>query len=205
MGYSYLRDPAQIYARSFADIDALPHADIPPALWPVVRRVVHACAMPEIIAELRWEGDIAGALASAVKAGRPILVDARMVKAGLHSERASQSPVSCILEVPEIAELARREGTTRTAAGMGWWRDRWEGAIIAIGNAPTALFRLLEELEAGAPRPAGIIAFPIGFVGAAESKAALMDAGLDVPYLTLPGRFGGSALAAAALNALREM
>ncbi len=200
----YLRDPAEIYRRSFAlvraetDLSALP-AD----LAPVALRLVHACGMPEVVADLAWDGGPAAAGRAALADGRPVLADCRMVAEGVIANRLpARNPVLCRLNEPEVPALARERGTTRSAAAVELWRDDLEGAVVAIGNAPTALFRLLELLAEGARRPAVILAFPVGFVGAAESKEALVDAGLGVPYLTLRGRRGGSALAAAAVNAL---
>ena len=196
----YLRDPAAIYARSFELIRAETDlAGLPPALHPLALRLVHACGMPDIVPDLAWGGDPAAAGARALQAGAPILCDARMVAAGI---MASRLPRANDLVVT-LAE-ARAEGTTRSAAAVELWRPRLAGAVVAIGNAPTALFHLLERLAAWPERPAAILAFPVGFVGAAESKEALIAAGgaLGVPYLTLRGRRGGSAMAAAAVNAL---
>jgi precorrin-8X/cobalt-precorrin-8 methylmutase len=203
-GFDYLRDPAAIYRRSFEIIRA--EADLsglPADLAAVAVRLVHACGMPDIVAGLAWSGDAAGAGRRALAAGRPVLVDARMVAEGVIAARLpAGNAVVCTLGEPAVPALAARLQTTRSAAAIDLWRLRLDGAVVAIGNAPTALFRLLELLQEGAPRPAVILAFPVGFVGAAESKEALIAAGLDVPYLTLRGRRGGSALAAAAVNAL---
>ncbi len=201
----YLKDPAEIYRRSLATVRAeCDLARFPAALEPVAVRLVHACGMPAILADLAWAGDVAGAARAALVAGRPVLVDATMVGAGIIRGRLpADNPVICRLDAPGLADRAARAGTTRSAAAVDCWDDDLDGAVVAIGNAPTALFRLLQRLEAGAPRPAAILAFPVGFIGAAESKAALIEAAdLDVPYLTLRGRFGGSALAAAAVNGL---
>jgi precorrin-8X/cobalt-precorrin-8 methylmutase len=200
----YLRDPAEIYRRSFALARAeTDFAGIPAELTGTVLRLVHACGMPEIVADLAWGGDPAAAGRAALQAGAPVLADCRMAADGVTAARLpADNPVLCRLNEPEVPALAGERGTTRSAAAVELWRDDLAGAVVAIGNAPTALFRLLELLEEGAARPAVILAFPVGFVGAAESKEALIEAGLGVPYLTLRGRRGGSALAAAAVNAL---
>ena len=200
----YLRDPAEITRRSFeivrseADLSALPAA-----LAAVAVRLVHACGMPDIVAELAWRPGVAEQARAALSSGAPVLTDCRMVADGVTPARLpAGNDVICTLDDPEVPALARGLGTTRSAAAVELWRDHMSGAVVAIGNAPTALYRLLELLAEGAPRPAAILAFPVGFVGAAESKEALIAAGLDVSYLTLRGRRGGSALAAAAANAL---
>jgi precorrin-8X/cobalt-precorrin-8 methylmutase len=200
----YLRDPAEITRRSFAIVQAEADlAALPPALAPVAVRLVHACGMPDIVADLAWHPDVAAAGRAALTAGAPVLADCRMVADGVTRARLpADNPVICTLDDPEVPALARHLGTTRSAAAVELWGDRLAGALVAIGNAPTALYRLIELLAEGAPRPAAILAFPVGFVGAAESKEALIAADLGVPYLTLRGRRGGSALAAAAVNAL---
>jgi precorrin-8X/cobalt-precorrin-8 methylmutase len=204
MALDYERDPQAIYRQSFAqaraecDLGALP-AD----LGEVALRLVHACGMPEIVPGLRASAGLAAAGRAALAAGAPILVDAQMVAAGIVARRLpAQNRVVCTLEDPQCGELAEATGTTRSAAAIDLALPRLEGAVVAIGNAPTALFRLLELLDEGAPRPAAILGLPVGFVGAAESKAALHADPRGVPYLTLLGRRGGSALAAAAVNAL---
>ena len=191
----YLRDPEAIYRQSFAAIRReVDLSDVPESLHAVVLRLVHACGRPEIVRDLAWRGDPAGA----AKDARSIFVDATMVAAGI-----TRLSARCTLNDPRVAELAKEHGTTRSSAAVELWRDGLAGAVVAIGNAPTALFRLLEILaEPNAPQPAAIFAFPVGFVGAAESKEALIASATTVPYLTLRGRFGGSALAAAAINAL---
>ncbi len=201
---NYLRDPAEITRRSFelvraeTDLSALP-----PALGEVALRLVHACGMPDIVTELAWHDGVVEAGRSALKAGAPVLADCRMVADGVIRDRLPEdNRVVCCLDAPDVPEAARALRTTRSAAAVDLWRGDLEGAVVAIGNAPTALFRLLELLDNGAPAPAAILAFPVGFVGAADSKQALIDADLSIPYLTLRGRRGGSALAAAAVNAL---
>jgi precorrin-8X/cobalt-precorrin-8 methylmutase len=188
----YLREPAQIYARSFALVRAEAGLDrLPADVARIAERLVHACGMPDIVEDLAYSPDVAQAARKALAAGAPIVCDARMVAAGL-LPRPNKVQVALAKTAPT--------GDTRSAAGMA--RASVAGAVVAIGNAPTALYRLIERIEAGGPRPAAILAFPVGFVGAAESKEALIEAGLGVPYLTLRGRRGGSALAAAAVNAL---
>ncbi len=202
--FDYLRDPQEITRRSFERLrNECDLTAIPAALEPIALRLVHACAMPDILGSLAWEGDPAAAGAAALAGGAPIIADCRMAAEGVTRERLpADNPVLCPLGDPRVPELAKTQGTTRSAAAVELWRDDLEGAVVAIGNAPTALFRLLEILLDGAPRPALILGFPVGFVGAAESKDALIEAGLDIPYVTLRGRRGGSALAAAAVNAL---
>jgi precorrin-8X/cobalt-precorrin-8 methylmutase len=200
----YLRDPGEITRRSFeivraeADLGALPEA-----LAAVAVRLVHACGMPDIVGELAWRPGVVGEARAALGSGAPVLADCRMVADGVIRERLpARNDIVCTLDDPEVPALARSLGTTRSAAALELWRDDLSGAVVAIGNAPTALYRLLELLADGAPLPAAILAFPVGFVGAAESKEALIEAGIEVPYLTLRGRRGGSALAAAAVNAV---
>ena len=202
--YDYIRDPKAIYAESFAQVRAaVDLARFPDALHPVVERLVHSCARPEIAAALRWEGDVADAGCAVLNAGAPILADAEMVARGVTRPLLpADNPVLCRLNEAGVPDLAARLGTTRSAAAVEFWKADLSGAVVAIGNAPTALFHLLEGLHAGWPRPAVILAFPVGFVGAAESKQALIEADLGIPYITLPGRDGGSALAAAAINGL---
>lgn len=200
----YVRDPAEIYRRSFQAIRAacdLGH--VPEPLQALVLRVVHACGMPDIVDDLRFSLDAAEAGRWALEAGATVYCDARMVAEGVIRARLPRAnALTVTTDAPSAADRARREGTTRAAAGMAIHRDVVAGSIVAIGNAPTALFRLLEEIDAGAPRPALILGFPVGFVGAAESKAELARDPRGVPFVTLLGRRGGSAMAAAAVNAL---
>ena len=200
----YLRDPDEIYRRSFAAVRAATDLTrLPPDLVEVAVRLVHACAMPEIVAELAWHGAVSQAAGSALAAGAPVLADARMVREGINRARLpAANEVVCTMADATVAEPATGPKTTRAAAAVDLWRPHVGGAVVAIGNAPTALFRLLELLQDGYPKPAAIFAFPVGFIGAAESKQALIEADLGVPYLTLRGRCGGSALAAAAVNAV---
>lgn len=200
----YLRDPSAIYARSFALIRAeVPLGRFPPALHGLVLRLVHACGMPDIAGDLVWNGDPMGAGRAALAGGATVLADARMVTSGIMTNRLpARNQVLQTLDDSRTAALALQLGTTRSAAAVELWLPHLAGAVVAIGNAPTALFHLLERLQARPERPAAILAFPVGFVGAAESKEALVAAGLDVPWVTLRGRRGGSAMAAASINAL---
>ncbi len=200
----YLRDPAAIYERSFATVRREADlAALPEDLEAVAVRLVHACGMPDIVADLRFDPSVAAATRKALATGAPILADCRMVEAAIIASRLREGTrVHCTLNDERTPGLARAQATTRSAAAVSLWLPHLEGAVVAIGNAPTALFALLEALDAGAPKPAAILAFPVGFVGAAESKAALSQAPRGVPYLTLLGRRGGSAMAGAAVNAL---
>ena len=200
----YIRDPKAIYARSFELIRAEVQLErFPPALHATVLRLVHACGMPDIAGELVWSDDPAAAAQAALAQGAPVLADCRMVAAGIAASRLpAGNEVLAALEDPRVPDLAERLGTTRSAAAVELWRERLAGAVVAIGNAPTALFHLLDRLAVWPERPAAIFAFPVGFVGAAESKEALVASEVGVPFLTLHGRRGGSALAAAAVNAL---
>ena len=202
----YLRDPEAIYQASFAAIRReAPIERLPQEMQALATRLIHACAMPEILPELAWTPDAIEAGRRALAAGRPILVDAAMVAVGIRRERLpADNPIVCTLGDPGIAERAAASATTRSAAAVDLWRDHLCGAVVAIGNAPTALFRLLELLEDGVPPPALVLAFPLGFVGAAEAKEALIRHRPCLPYVVLRGRRGGSALAAAAVNALTQ-
>jgi precorrin-8X/cobalt-precorrin-8 methylmutase len=201
---TYLRDPAEISRRSFALIRA--EADLarfPRPLRPLALRLAHAAGDCTILGDLVWSRGAIAAGRKALAAGAPILVDSTMVGAGISSERLpAGNAIICTLRDSETATLAVAQGTTRSAAAVDLWRPFLAGAVVAIGNAPTALFRLLEILAAGAPKPALVLGFPVGFVGAAEAKAALAAIGHGVEFITLHGRRGGSALAAAAVNAL---
>ena len=203
--YEYVRDPETIYRLSSELVAAATDVDaLPPDLVTLAYRLVHACAMPDIVGDLRWHGSPVDAAGRALRAGASVLVDCEMVADGVIRDRLpAANAVLCSLNDPRARDIQQRERTTRSAAAVELWREHLQGSIVAIGNAPTALFRLLEMLsEPSAVRPAAILAFPVGFVGAAESKRALVEAGLDVPFVTLLGRRGGSAMAAAAVNAL---
>ncbi|WP_353184500.1 precorrin-8X methylmutase [Bosea sp. (in: a-proteobacteria)] len=203
--YDYIRDGAAIYQRSFAIIRA--EADLARfagAAERVVVRMIHACGMTDLPQDVEMSAGFAEAAQAALKSGAPILCDARMVANGVTRARLpGQNEVLCTLDDPRVPALASAMGTTRSAAAMELWKPRLAGSVVVIGNAPTALFRLLEMLDAGAPRPAAVIGIPVGFVGAAESKAALAQDG-RVPFLVVHGRRGGSAMAAAAVNALAQ-
>lgn len=198
----YIRDPAEIYRRSFAAIRAetdLSRFSRDEA--PIAVRVVHACGMPDVAANLVFHGDPAGKARAAVAAGRPIYCDVEMVRAAIIRGRLPASAdLRCTLNDAAVAPLAKRLGTTRSAAAVQLWKAGLEDAVVVIGNAPTALFALLEMIDAGCARPSAVFAFPVGFVGAVESKAELAanPRGLDV--VTLTGRRGGSAIAGAAFN-----
>ena len=201
---AYLRNPAAITRRSFEIIRA--EADLsslPPDAEAIAVRMIHACGMVDIMSDLRLTPGAANAGHTALRAGAPVLCDVAMVAAGITRTRlpADNAVISTIAD-PDVAQDAASRGISRAAASVERWQARLDGAVVAIGNAPTALFRLIEGLEAGWPRPALIIAVPVGFVGAVESKDALIAAELGVPYIVLRGRRGGSALAAAAVNAL---
>lgn len=198
----YLRDPAEIYRRSFAIIRAeAGFGGLPEAAADVAVRLVHASGMVDIVSDLVFSDGAVASAARALRAGAPVLCDARMVEEGIIRSRLAGNPVICTLGRPEVEALARQRATTRAAAAVDLWEPHLEGAVVAIGNAPTALFRLLELLEAGGPRPAVILGFPVGFVGAVESKELLIER-VPAPFITLRGRRGGSAMAAAAVNAL---
>jgi precorrin-8X/cobalt-precorrin-8 methylmutase len=203
---AYLRDGAAIYAKSFAIIRA--EADLSrfsAEEAEVVVRMVHACGLVEAAAQVVFATDLVAAARGALAGGAPILCDAEMVAHGITRARLpAKNEVICTLRDPRMGELAAKLNTTRSAAALELWAERLAGAVVAIGNAPTALFRLLELLAAGAPRPAAIVGVPVGFVGAAEAKAALIQEPHGVPYLVVRGRIGGSAMAAAAVNALAK-
>jgi precorrin-8X/cobalt-precorrin-8 methylmutase len=198
--YSYLKDPAEISRRSFALIrEEADLARFPRTLEPLAVRLAHAAGDSAILGDLEWSKGAVAAGRKALAAGAPILVDAAMVAAGIMID---PDRIVCTLRDPETAQLAAAARTTRSAAAVERWRPHLPGAVVAIGNAPTALFRLLELLACGAPKPALVLGFPVGFVGAAEAKAALAAFGHGLEFITLRGRRGGSALAAAAVNAL---
>jgi precorrin-8X/cobalt-precorrin-8 methylmutase len=208
--YDYVRDGAAIYAESFATIRAETDlSQLPADAEKVAVRMVHATGQTDLPAALVVHPGLVSAARAALLAGAPILTDARMVASGVTRARLPRdNDVCCLLGDQRVPELAKAWGTTRSAAAVSLWGDRLAGSVVAIGNAPTALFHLLELLADGAPPPAAIIGVPVGFVGAAESKQALaafaVEHGTDVPFLTVHGRRGGSALAAAALNALAQ-
>jgi precorrin-8X/cobalt-precorrin-8 methylmutase len=206
--FDYLRDPQEIYAKSFATIEAEANlARFSDTQRPVAIRIIHACGMVEMADQIAFGGDVSSAAIAALRDGKPILCDAEMVRHGIISRLLpNQNPVLCTLNDGNTHDLAARMATTRSAAAVEAWEDHIEGAIIAIGNAPTALFHLLEAINDGRmAKPAVIIGMPVGFVGAAESKEALIEHAGDIPFVTLRGRFGGSAVTAATVNALARM
>jgi precorrin-8X/cobalt-precorrin-8 methylmutase len=200
--YEYEKDGAAIYRRSFATIRA--EADLtglPEDVARVAVRMIHACGQVDLVADLAFSPDVVERAREALDAGAPVLCDAAMVASGITRRRLPKdNDVVCTLRDERVPDLAARLGTTRTAAALELWRDRLDGAVVAIGNAPTALFHLLEMVGAGAPRPAAVLGIPVGFVGAAESKDAL--AASDLEFLVVRGRRGGSAMTAAAVNAI---
>jgi precorrin-8X/cobalt-precorrin-8 methylmutase len=200
---AYVRDGAEIYRRSFAIIRAESDlARFNAAEEPVAVRIIHACGMPEIARDIVMSPGFAERARQALKDGAPIFCDSKMVANGVTRARLpAGNDVLCTLDDPSVPAIAKRLDNTRSAAALELWRDRLAGSVVAIGNAPTALFRLLEMLDQGAPPPAAVIGLPVGFVGAMESKEALAAYGA-VPFLIVRGRKGGSAMAAAAINAL---
>jgi precorrin-8X/cobalt-precorrin-8 methylmutase len=200
---AYVRDGAEIYRRSFAIIRAESDlARFNAAEEPVAVRIIHACGMPEIARDIVMSAGFAERARQALKDGAPIFCDSKMVANGVTRARLpARNDVLCTLDDPSVPAIAQRLDNTRSAAALELWRDRLAGSVVAIGNAPTALFRLLELIDQGAPKPAAIIGMPVGFVGAAESKDALTNHG-GVPFLIVKGRKGGSTMAVAAVNAL---
>ena len=200
----YERDGAEIYRRSFATIRAEAELDgLDPVLERVVVRMIHACGMVDLAGDVAASLRFGVAAQSALRAGAPILCDTAMVAAGVTRSRLpAGNDVLCTLSDPRVAELAAQMQTTRTAAALELWRERLQGALVVVGNAPTALFRLLEIVEEGGARPAAVIGIPVGFIGAAESKLALAEHPAALEYVVVHGRRGGSAIAVAAVNAL---
>jgi precorrin-8X/cobalt-precorrin-8 methylmutase len=200
---AYVRDGDEIYRRSFATIRA--EADLsglPPDVAQVAVRMIHACGQVDLAADVGFSPGLVAAARAALRSGAPILCDAEMVASGVTRARLpAGNDVVCTLRDPRVPLLAVELSTTRSAAALELWRDRLDGAVVAIGNAPTALFHLLDMLDAGAPRPAAVLGIPVGFIGAAESKEALAAHG-GVEFLVVHGRRGGSAITAAAVNAL---
>jgi len=200
----YVRDGAEIYRRSFATIRAEAHlAGLDPTLERVVVRMVHACGMVDLAGDVAASGGFGEAGARALRDGAPILCDTSMVASGVTRARLpADNEVVCTLGDARVPTLAADMGTTRTAAALELWRERLGGAVVVVGNAPTALFRLLELVDEGVPAPAAVIGVPVGFIGAAESKVALAEHGGGLEFVVVHGRRGGSAMAAAAINAL---
>lgn len=204
MTLKYIRDGDEIYRQSFAIIRSEANlSSLAPDLAQVAVRLIHSCGMTDIVSDLKASSTAVTTGRKALSAGAIILCDSQMVANGITRSRLpADNSIICTLTDPQVPEIARQIGNTRSAAALELWKEHLEGAIVAIGNAPTALFYLLEMLEAGAPKPALILGFPVGFVGAAESKAALATDSRGVPFITLQGRRGGSAIAVAAINAL---
>ncbi|WP_405389612.1 precorrin-8X methylmutase [Streptomyces sp. NBC_01102] len=202
--HQYEKDGPAIYRQSFATIRAEADlAGLPADVSQVAVRMIHACGMVDLVTDLAFSPNAVADARAALRSGAPILCDVAMVASGVTRKRLpADNEVICTLSDPAVPGLAAKLGTTRSAAALELWRDRMEGAVVAVGNAPTALFRLLEMIEEGAPRPAAVIGVPVGFIGAAESKEALAVHPSGLEHLIVRGRRGGSALAAAALNAI---
>ncbi len=204
--YDYVTDGAEIYVRSFATIRRETDlSKIPSTAEKLAVRMVHATGQTDLVADLAVHADLVPAARAALQAGAPIFTDATMVASGVTRARLpAANDVICMLRDPRVADLAKRWNTTRSAAAVSLWGERLSGAVVAIGNAPTALFHLLEMISDGGPRPAAIVGIPVGFIGAIESKEALLQHEAGIPYVVVRGRRGGSALAAAAVNALAQ-
>ncbi|MEU6175343.1 precorrin-8X methylmutase [Streptantibioticus parmotrematis] len=200
----YEKDGPAIYRQSFATIRAEADLDgLPADVAQVAVRMIHACGMTDLVSDLAFSPAVVRDARAALRSGAPILCDVQMVASGVTRKRLpADNEVVCTLSDPSVPALAAELGTTRSAAAMELWRDRLDGAVVAVGNAPTSLFRLLEMVEAGVPRPAAVIGVPVGFVGAAESKDALATHPSGLEHLVVRGRRGGSAIAAAAINAI---
>lgn len=204
MSFEYERDGAEIYRRSFATIRREAALDgLPADVAQVAVRMIHACGMTDLVGDLGWSPNVVKNARAALQGGAPILCDAQMVAAGVTRRRLpADNEVICTLPDPRTVELAQQLQTTRSAAAVELWDEHLAGAVVAIGNAPTTLFHLLNRLSQGAPRPAAILGIPVGFIGAAESKDALAANELGLEYLIVRGRRGGSAITAAAVNAI---
>ena len=204
--YEYETDGAQIYLHSFATIRAEANLTaVPSDAETVAVRMIHACGQVDLSRDLVIHPELVAATRKALNDGAPIFTDAGMVASGVTRTRLPRNnDVLCLLRDERVPDLARQFRTTRSAAAVSLWGSRLEGAVVAIGNAPTALFHLLEMISDGGPRPAAIIGVPVGFIGAAESKVALIQHEAQVPYLAVVGRRGGSAMAASAVNALAQ-
>ena len=203
----YIKDPKAIYGASFRKVRSSAQLEaFPQDLSEIVIRLIHACGMPEIVGEIEVGGDLANVVTSAIQNGNAIICDCEMVASGITRRFL---PPGCVVTVTlndeRTPSLAAEIGTTRSAAAVELWEEHLDGAVVAIGNAPTALFHLLEKIASGGPRPAAILGFAVGFIGAAESKAALAnfesETGIAIPFITLHGTRGGSAMASAAVNA----
>lgn len=204
MTLEYIHNGEEIYRQSFAIIRSETNlSSLPPDLAQVAVRLIHSCGMTDIVSDLEASPTAVTVARKALTAGAAILCDSQMVANGITRSRLpADNSIICTLGDRKVLEIAQKIGNTRSAAALELWQEHLKGAVVAIGNAPTALFYLLEMLDAGAPKPALILGFPVGFVGAAESKAALAADSRGVPFMTLHGRRGGSAIATAAVNAL---
>ena len=204
--YDYVTDPAEIYRRSFAEIRATADlSGLPEDARTVAVRMIHASGDLALPAALELHPRLVAAARGALEAGAPIFTDAFMIASGVTRRRLpADNAVHCLLDDPRVPQRAREWETTRSAAAVSYWGPELEGAVVAIGNAPTALFHLLEQIAEGGPRPAAVVGIPVGFVGSAESKVALAQNPWDLPFLVVHGRRGGSALCASALNALAQ-
>jgi precorrin-8X/cobalt-precorrin-8 methylmutase len=204
MAMDYVRDPEAIYEQSFAEISRVRQLQaLPEAIRPLATRVVHACGMPDILEDLRFSKDVANAARAALDNGAQIYCDVETVRHGIMQRLLPEGcAIHCRISAPDVATHAKANGMTRAAAQVDLWGERLDGQIIVCGNAPTFLFRLLEQIDAGLAKPAVIVAFPVGFVGAAEAKAELAANPRGVPFVTLLGRRGGAGMAQAAMNAL---
>lgn len=202
--FDYEKDGAEIYRQSFATIRAEADlAGLPADVAQVAVRMIHACGMTDLVRDIAWSPQVVTNARAALRAGAPILCDAQMVASGVTRRRLpADNEVICTLSDPSVPDLAAELGTTRSAAALELWRDRLEGSVVAIGNAPTALFHLLQMVAKGAGKPAAVLGIPVGFIGAAESKDALAAQDLGLDYLVVRGRRGGSAMTAAAINAI---
>jgi precorrin-8X/cobalt-precorrin-8 methylmutase len=204
--YDYVTDPTEIYRRSFAAIRA--EADLsalPDDAKVVAVRMIHASGDLGLTADLDFHPRLVSAVRSALESGAPVFTDAFMIASGITRRRLpADNAVHCLLDDARVPSLAQQWATTRSAAAVSLWGPELDGAVVAIGNAPTALFHLLEQIADGGPRPAAILGIPVGFVGSAESKIALAQNPWDLPYLVVHGRRGGSALCASAINALAQ-
>ncbi|GGU77839.1 precorrin-8X methylmutase [Streptomyces litmocidini] len=202
--FDYEKDGTEIYRRSFATIRAEADlAGLPADVAQVAVRMIHACGMTDLVQDIAYSPRVVADARAALRAGAPVLCDAQMVASGVTRKRLpADNEVLCALSDPAVPGLAAELGTTRSAAALELWRDRLEGSVVAIGNAPTALFHLLEMVAKGAGKPAAVLGIPVGFIGAAESKDALAGNTLGLEYLVVRGRRGGSAMTAAAINAL---
>ena len=202
----YIRNGDDIYRKSFQIIREEANLEIlPPDLAKIAVRMIHACGMIDIVSEIEASTDAVNSAKKAINNGAPILCDSKMVAEGITKARLpAENPIICTLNDPQVPAIAKRIGNTRSAAALELWKPHLQNAIVVVGNAPTALFYFLEMLDNGIEKPAAILGFPVGFVGAAESKAELATNSRGVPFITLHGRRGGSAIAAAAVNALAK-